>query len=69
MLMLGFLGPQPYPSVVVWTMERARLAEKLGHTEQAVKDYRYVARAWVHADEELQPVVREAEEAILRLAG
>gem|GEM_PF-2629344 len=34
-----------------------------------MRDYRFVTRVWAHADPELQPVVREADEAVVRLAG
>jgi serine/threonine-protein kinase len=59
----------PHPSHVTWKLMRARLAEKLGHLDIALRDYRYVARAWVHADDSLQPLVEEAQQASFRLGG
>jgi serine/threonine-protein kinase len=50
-------------------LERARIAERLGDRPTAVKYYRFVAQAWLHADPELQPVVAEARASIVRLAG
>jgi len=52
---------------VVWTMERARVSERLGRRRQAVADYAFVADAWRTADAELQLYVRESREAIARL--
>jgi hypothetical protein len=53
----------------MWMLERARLAEELGQTEPALRDYRFVTRVWASSDSELQPVVREAEAAVARLGG
>jgi hypothetical protein len=52
-----------------WALERARVAERLGETERAIKDYREVMNAWLHADESLQGYVEEAREALDRLAS
>jgi hypothetical protein len=57
------------PSEVIWTLERARVAERLGDREKAARDYQYVADVWRHADPELQPYVTEASEGLARLAG
>jgi serine/threonine-protein kinase len=59
----------PHPSHVTWALERARLAEQFGDLDEALRDYRYVAKTWVYADDELQPLVREAEQASFRLGG
>jgi eukaryotic-like serine/threonine-protein kinase len=64
-----FLNDWPLASRVLWVLERARLEEKLGQPEPALRDYRFVTHVWAHADPELQPVVREADEAVVRLAG
>jgi hypothetical protein len=48
-------------------MERARLADRLGQPEPALRDYRFVTRVWASADAELQPVVEEAAAAVQRL--
>jgi hypothetical protein len=50
-------------------LERARLVDRLGQTETALRDYRFVSQVWADADPELQPLVREAEEAVARLGG
>jgi hypothetical protein len=50
-------------------LEPACLAEQLGDRPTAVKYYRFVARAWLHADQELQPVVAAARAAVVRLGG
>ena len=57
------------PSEVLWTLERARVAERLGDREKAARDYQYVAGAWRHADAELQPYVTEAREGLRRIAA
>jgi serine/threonine-protein kinase len=57
------------PSEVIWTLERARVAERLGNREKAARDYQYVADVWRHADPELQPYVTEAREGLTRMAG
>jgi hypothetical protein len=50
-------------------LERARLAERLRDRPTALKYYRFVTQAWIHADPELQPIVRNARAAIVRLRG
>jgi hypothetical protein len=52
---------------VMWTLERARVAERLGRHEQALANYALVADAWRTADAELQPYVREARAGLSRL--
>jgi len=52
---------------VLWTIERARVSERLGRWEQALTDYAFVADAWRTADPELQPYVRESHNAMARL--
>ena len=59
----------PLASRVTWILERARLADRLGQTETALRDYRFVSQVWADAVPELQPIVREAEEAVARLGG
>jgi hypothetical protein len=54
---------------IVWTMERARVFDRVGRHDEAAADYAFVARAWRTADPELQPYVREAHAALLRLAS
>jgi hypothetical protein len=52
---------------VLWTLKRARVADRLGKHESAAADYELVATAWRTADSELQPYVREARAALARL--
>jgi serine/threonine-protein kinase len=52
---------------VMWTMERARVFERLGRRSEAAAAYAFVADAWRTADLELQPYVRESREAMARL--
>jgi serine/threonine-protein kinase len=54
---------------VVWMLERARVAERLGERQKAIDAYSFVTTAWAHADLELQPAVAEARTALRRLAG
>jgi serine/threonine-protein kinase len=57
------------PSDVLWTLERARVAERMGDRNKASRDYQYVADVWRHADPELQPYVTEARQALARLTS
>jgi hypothetical protein len=57
------------PSGVFWTLERARVAERLGDREKAIHAYEYVADIWRHADSELQPYVTEAREGLSRMTS
>jgi serine/threonine-protein kinase len=54
---------------VMWTLERARVALKLGHTDVALASYALVADAWRDADPELQPLVYEARQALATHGG
>jgi hypothetical protein len=56
-------------SFVLATLERGRLAERLGDRAAAIADYQYVAARWRHADSELQRYVSEALDGIDRLAS
>ncbi len=62
------IGFPPGPIEVIWTLERARVNERLGNREKAVRDYGYVMDAWRHADELLRPFVEEARQGVTRLA-
>jgi hypothetical protein len=57
------------PSEVLWTLERARVAERLGERETAARDYQYVVNVWRRADAQLQPYVAEAREGLRRVSG
>ena len=52
---------------IEWTLERARVSERLGRPAAAAADYAFVAEAWRTADPELQVYVREARNAMARL--
>jgi hypothetical protein len=52
---------------VLWTLNRARVLERLGRRAEAIDDYDFVVRLWHTADPELQPIVREARDASARL--
>jgi tetratricopeptide (TPR) repeat protein len=57
------------PSSVLWTLERGRVAERMGDREKAMRSYQFVANVWRHADPELQPYVAEAREGLGRMTG
>jgi len=57
------------PSAVIWALERARVAERLGERDGAIRGYQYVADVWRHADPELQPYVTEATQGLARLTS
>jgi tetratricopeptide (TPR) repeat protein len=59
----------PLPSSVLWTLDRARVAERRGDREKAIRSYQYVADVWRRADPELQPYVAEAKEGLSRLTS
>lgn len=44
-----------------------RIHEELGEYDQAREAYEYFVEAWKHADPELQPMVEEARQAMIRL--
>jgi serine/threonine-protein kinase len=52
---------------ILWTMERARVLERLGRRDEAAGNYAFVSAAWKTADPELQPYVREAAAGLRRL--
>ena len=52
---------------ILWTMERARVMDRLGRRDEAAANYEFVIAAWRTADPELQPYVREATAALQRL--
>ena len=56
-------------SFVLATLERGRLAERLGDRSAAIADYQYVVAMWRKADPQLQRYVSEARDGIGRLAG
>jgi len=57
------------PMAVRWRLVRARVAEKLGKTDEARRAYAYVAAAWKKADPYLQPELNESEAGLRRLGA
>jgi serine/threonine-protein kinase len=51
------------------TLELGRVQEKLGRYDKARENYELLVLAWQDADPELQPMVEEARQAIIRLQG
>jgi serine/threonine-protein kinase len=68
-LLTGQLADLLVPSEVLWALERARVAERLGERETAARDYQYVADIWRGADAQLQPYVVEAREGLVRVTS
>ena len=58
-----------FPSMVMLILERGRIHERVGNREQALRDYGYVRNVWSTADAVLQPLVREATDAVTRLTA
>ena len=54
-------------TVVLATLERGRIAERLGQRDKAIQSYRFVADVWRNADPELQPYVGEARDGLKRV--
>ena len=52
----------------LFALERARVSERLGERTSAAEAYSFMVRVWRNADPVLQPLVREAREALARLA-
>jgi serine/threonine-protein kinase len=52
---------------ILWTLQRGRVFERLGRDREAMENYEFVAAAWRTADDELQPYVRESNDAIARI--
>jgi serine/threonine-protein kinase len=63
-------GTDSYSPYYVWfELERARIAERLGERERAVRGFQTVAAYWAKADPELQPLVNESRQALSRLSA
>jgi hypothetical protein len=65
----GHYPPFMSPVQGLWRLQRARVFERLGRTEEALEDYRFAASVWQHGDPELQPYVTEAKQALARLTS
>jgi eukaryotic-like serine/threonine-protein kinase len=59
----------PFPSAILWSLLRARVAERIGERDLAIHSYSWVAAMWGKADPELQPYVTEAREGLARLTS
>ncbi|MBI4503023.1 MAG: hypothetical protein HY700_17935 [Gemmatimonadetes bacterium] len=55
------------PMIVMWHLQRARVAEHLGDRFAAIRDYAFVAAVWKNADANLQKWVDESQRALARL--
>ena len=54
-----WLADVTLPSSVLWTLERGRVAERMGDREKAMQSYQFVANVVpADADPELEPVSR-----------
>jgi len=54
---------------IPWRIARARIARQLGDAARARAEYALVAATWARADPALQPVVKEASDALAALGG
>jgi hypothetical protein len=59
----------PFPTQVLWTLLRARVAERRGDRELASQSYAWVSGMWRHPDPQLRPYVIEAREGLARLTA
>jgi serine/threonine-protein kinase len=59
----GFL----LPTDALWMLLRARVAERLGDREAAIRAYRFVVDTWGRGDPAVQPHVQESRVALRRL--
>jgi eukaryotic-like serine/threonine-protein kinase len=59
----------PFPTEVLWSLLRARVAERNGERDLAIRSYSWVTGMWRNADPELQPYVTEAREGLARLTS
>ncbi|HEX2722258.1 MAG TPA: hypothetical protein VHM24_05025, partial [Gemmatimonadaceae bacterium] len=57
------------PVEILIAFERARVAARLGHRDEALRSYRLVVAAWSTGDPELQRYVGESRREISRLAA
>jgi hypothetical protein len=55
------------PLTPLFLLERARVSERLGDDERALRDFQFVARAWRAADPALRQYAEEATASIERL--
>jgi tRNA A-37 threonylcarbamoyl transferase component Bud32/tetratricopeptide (TPR) repeat protein len=67
-----FAGQDPsflFPGEGLWRLTRGRAFEAVGERDSALGDYAYVVALWQRADQELQPYVSEAKDALARLTA
>jgi hypothetical protein len=65
----GMMRPADGATGVLATLQRGRVAERLGDRETAIRMYGVVLDAWRHADPELHAYVAEARAGVQRLGG
>src|SRR2546421_1841811 len=54
---------------ILGTLDRGRIAERLGDLATAARNYRFVIAVWRNADSEVRPYVEEAHAALARLGA
>ena len=57
------------PMWVLSRLERARIAERLGERDEAIRGFQFVLDVWRHADPKLQSYVTEAQAGLRRLGA
>jgi hypothetical protein len=63
------LSAAPAPLFLIGTLERGRIAERLGDRAIAIQAYQYMVDVWRHADPELNGYVAEAGASLKRLTA
>jgi hypothetical protein len=59
----------PFPSEVLWSLLRGRVAERISEREHAIRSYSWVMGMWRRPDPELKPYLAEAREGLARLTA
>ena len=59
----------PFPTQVLWSLLRGRVAERRGDRELAIQSYAWVTGMWRNPDPQLRPYVAEAREGLARLSA
>jgi hypothetical protein len=63
----SIFGRHLHATAIPATLERGRIAERLGQRDKAIQSYRFVADVWRNADPELQPYVSVARDGLKRV--
>ncbi len=69
-MLQGELPPStlaPFPSEILWTLLRGRVAERVGERDAAIRSFAWVAGMWRRPDPRLVPYATEAREGLARL--